>query len=71
MITEAEIDKLAFDVIARNQDNFKLDDDKDRLMYGLAFNDGVISMAIRLQTLLKSKEANNDSDNSAECTKVP
>lgn len=71
MITQAEIDKLAFDVIAGNQDNFKLDDDRDKLMYRLAFNDGVITMSIRLQTLLKSKEGNNDSDNSAECTKVP
>ena len=71
MITKEEIDKLAFDVIASNQDNFKLDDDRDKLMYGLAFNDGVISMAIRLQTLLKSKEENDDKDNSDECTKVP
>ena len=71
MITKEEIDKLAFDVIASNQDNFKLDDDRDKLMYGLAFNDGVITMSIRLQTLLKSKEENNDSGNSDECTKVP
>ena len=71
MITKEDIDRLAFDVIAGNQDNFRLDDCKEKLMYGLAFNDGVISMAIRVQTLLKSKEENNDKDNSDECTKMP
>jgi hypothetical protein len=54
--------KTAYAVMLRNQCEFSCDDDKARLIYALAFNDGVMELADKLIEALKNAEEVDNGD---------
>lgn len=45
-----DIKSAAYDVIGENQEDYKVDDPKETLLYTLAFNDGVISLLDKIES---------------------
>lgn len=56
MINEAVINELCCDLIYSNQNCFNIDDDKDHMLYRLAYTDGMLDLKARLIGLLKEEK---------------
>ena len=48
------IDSLFVEQIGDSQDNWKVPEEKEQLIYTLAFNDGLLTMALRVKKELKN-----------------
>ena len=55
-MTKEYIMQIAFEMIAEHQSETRMSADKDSLLYLMAFNDGVIELALRLQEKMGSKD---------------
>ena len=51
-----KIKEAAYNLIERNQDNYSIRDDKEKLLYILAFNDGVNALARELGSMIANEE---------------
>lgn len=47
------IDNLTVELLDHSADQWKLEDDRDSMLYRLAFNDGLLEMAIEIKERLK------------------
>ena len=45
-----DIKSAAYDLIDENQEDYKVDDPKETLLYTLAFNDGVIHLLDKIES---------------------
>ena len=56
MINEDIINELCCDLIYSNQNCFNIDDDKDHMLYRLAYIDGMLDLKAKLITKLKEEK---------------
>lgn len=50
------IDEVALDEINDNSETWEIGDDKEKLIYTLAYNDGILEFARRLKMRLKGQQ---------------
>lgn len=50
------IDEVALDEINDNSDTWEIGEDKEKLIYTLAYNDGILAFASRLKMRLKGQQ---------------
>ena len=56
MISEAVINEICCDLIRCNQSYFNIDDDKDYMLYRLAYIDGMMDLKSRIMERLKEEK---------------
>ena len=56
-----KIKEAAYNLIESNQDDYSIRDDKEKLLYILAFNDGVNALARELGSMIANEENEKDS----------
>lgn len=54
--TGKTIDEVALDEIDDNSETWEIEDDKEKLIYTLAYNDGILALARRLKMRLKGQQ---------------
>lgn len=60
-MTIQKIKEAAYNLIESNQDDYSIRDDKEKLLYILAFNDGVNALARELGSMIANEENEKDS----------
>lgn len=63
-MTIQKIKEVAYNIIENNQDDYSIKDDKEKLLYILAYNDGVNALARELGITMANEE--NEKDTKAE-----
>lgn len=58
-MTIQKIKEVAYNIIENNQDDYSIKDDKEKLLYILAYNDGVNALARELGLELINEEDEN------------
>ena len=58
-MTIQKIKEVAYNLIEKNQDDYSIRDDKEKLLYILAYNDGVNALARELGLELINEEDEN------------
>ena len=59
-MTIQKIKEVAYNLIENNQDDYSIKDDKEKLLYILAYNDGVNALARALEVELNNEEDKNE-----------
>lgn len=59
-MTIQKIKEVAYNLIESNQEDYSIKDDKEKLLYILAFNDGVNALARELGIMMANEENEKD-----------
>ncbi len=59
-MTIQKIKEIAYNLIESNQEDYSIKDDKEKLLYILAYNDGVNALARELGIMMANEENEKD-----------
>lgn len=59
-MTIQKIKEIAYNLIERNQEDYSVKDDKEKLLYILAYNDGINALTRELEMELNKEDDKNE-----------